>query len=146
MRTRLHQSVSAVILGALPIGGAYAQTATRSPSHKGGQIEYLSGDIGKAESSVVEAASQQWPLTIEFAVKDKQRADFAADVKGEVRDSKGKEARADGPFPLAKLAPAPYVIDATLADKVLHEKMVNKYGQSAKTRFVRPAGNGEPRS
>ena len=117
--------------------------------HKSGQIEYLSGGIGRDEAAAIESASTQWPLTLEFAVKDRQRADFAADVKVVVRDAKGHaelQATADGPFLLAKLTPGHYAVDATLAGKTLHEKVLVKQGHPAKAVFVWPTGAGESRS
>jgi len=150
MKTLIHKAAMAATLGALMMGGAVAQTAIALPPvHKSGDVEYLSGGIGKDESTAIERASKQWPLTLEFAVKGKQRDVFAADVKVVVHDAKGHaalEATSDGPFLLAKLAPGPYVVDATLAGKTLHEKVVVKHGQPTKVVFLWPAGTGETRS
>ena len=150
MRTLIHKTTLAAALGALTMASAFAQAAAALPPvHKSGQIEYLSGGIGRDEATAIESASRQWPLTLEFAVKDRQRADFAADVKVIVRDAKGHAAlqtTADGPFLLAKLAPGHYAVDATLAGKTLHENVLVKHGQPAKAVFVWPTGAGESRS
>ena len=152
MKNLIHKTSLAAALGALLIGGAFAQAATALPPvHKSGQVEYLSGGIGQDEAKAIETASRQWPLTLEFAVKDKQKADFAADVKVKVmvRDAKGHaalQARAGGPFLLVRLAPGHDAVDATLAGKTLHEKVLVKHGQPAKAVFVWPAGTGESRS
>ncbi|MBB3181185.1 carboxypeptidase regulatory-like domain-containing protein [Variovorax sp. Sphag1AA] len=133
--------------GALLSGGALAQATTMLPPvHKFGSVEYLSGGIGLDESRAIEHASPQWPLTLEFAAKDKQRADFLADVKVRVRDAHGKDtmkATSDGPFLLAKLPPGQYVVDATLAGKKLSENIVIKEHGPTKAVFVWP---GEARS
>ena len=150
MKNLIHKTSLAAALGALLIGGAFAQAATALPPvHKSGQVEYLSGGIGQDEAKAIETASRQWPLTLEFAVKDKQKADFAADVKVMVRDAKGHaalQATAGGPFLLVRLVPGHYAVDATLAGKTLHEKVLVKHGQPAKAVFVWPAGTGESRS
>lgn len=150
MRTLIRKATIAAALGSLMMAGAFAQAAAALPPvHKNGQIEYLSGGIGRDEATTIESASKQWPLTLEFAVKDRQRADFAADVKVIVRDAKGHAAlqtTADGPFLLARLAPGHYSVDATLAGKTLHESVLVKHGQPVKAVFVWPSGTGESRS
>lgn len=113
------------------------------PVNHSGAVEYLSGGIGHEESSAIEHASKNWPLTLEFAVKDKKHAEFTADVKVVVRDAKQHEAlqaEANGPFLLAKLKPGKYEVDATLDGKTLHEKVDVKHGHPAKLMFVWPSG------
>ena len=89
MKTLIHKVTIAAALGTLMMDGAFAQTATAMPpTHSSGQVEYLSGGIGKDEAMAIESASRQWPLTLEFAVKDKQRADFVANVKVVVSDAR----------------------------------------------------------
>lgn len=137
----------AVALGALLTSGAFAQPSqTLPPVHKNGAVEYLSGGIGQDESAAMEMASRQWPLTLEFASRDKGHADFAADVQVLVRDDKGRAAlntTSDGPFLLAKLAPGRYTVEATLVGKTLHQNILLKAGQPAKAVFVWPAGTDE---
>lgn len=144
MRTLIHKAVVTATLGALMLAGAFAQTqSVLPPVQKSGQVEYLSGGIGLDESSAIESASKQWPLTLEFAVKDRQRANFVSDVKVQVRDANGRtilQASTDGPFLLARLMPGRYTIEATLADKTLHQKVVVKRGQPTKSVLVWPAG------
>ena len=90
MKTLIHKVTIAAALGTLMMDGAFAQTATAMPPthNSSGQVEYLSGGIGKDEAMAIESASRQWPLTLEFAVKDKQRADFVANVKVVVSDAR----------------------------------------------------------
>ena len=80
---------------------------------------------------------------------DKQRADFADDVKVLVRDARRRAAlqvTSAGPFLLANLAPGHHGVDATFAGNALHEKVLVKSGQPANAVFVWPAGTGESRS
>ena len=149
MRTFFHKAAIAAARGTL-IATGFEHAATPLPSvHKSGDVEYLSGGIGRDEAAAIEHASKKWPLTLEFAVKEKHRDEFAADVKTVVRDAKGRavlQTDSDGPFLLARLEPGQYAIDATLAGKTLHEKVAVKHGQPAKAVFLWPAGTDEGRS
>src|SRR5664279_4365003 len=71
MKTRIYKTSIAATLGALLVGTALAQdAATLSPVQTSGPVQYLSGGIGKDEATAIQQASRQWPLTLEFAVKD----------------------------------------------------------------------------
>lgn len=132
--------------GALLVAASMVCAATGLPPvHRSGTVDYVTGGIGQAESSSFESASHDWPLTLEFAVKDKQRADFVAGVDVEVRDARQQvklKVRSDGPFLLARLAPGHYQVDATFAGKSLHEKIVVAARHPAKAVFVWPSENG----
>lgn len=73
------------LLGAL----ASAQAAPSPTIHMSHNVEYMSGGIGKDEAELMQTVSPRWPATFEFAVKDGNKADFAADVRVTVRDSRG---------------------------------------------------------
>ena len=150
MTSMIHKAAIAAATGALLLGTAFAQAAVSLPAvHKSGQVEYLSGGVGQDEAKAIESASRQWPLTLEFAVKDKQKADFVADVNVMLRDAEGRtalKAVADGPFLLARVQPGHYTVDATFDGKTLHEKVLVKAGQPAKRFFEWPAGTGESHS
>jgi len=141
MEKAIQKAGAVAALAAAMLAGA--QAASPLPAvHKAGRVEYLSGGIGKDEAGAIEQASRQWPLTLEFAVKDKRRDDFAADVHVLVRDAKGDtalDATAGGPFLLARLAPGRYAVDATLAGKTLHRKVSIERGHPAKAVFVWPS-------
>ncbi len=150
MTSMIHKATVAVAAGAMLLGAAFAQAPAALPTvHKSGQVEYLSGGIGVDEAKAIDSISQQWPLTLEFAVKDRMKADFVADVNVMVSDAKGHtalKAIANGPFLLARLQPGRYTVDATFAGKTLHEKELVKAGQPAKRSFEWPDGTGESRS
>ena len=150
MRTLIRNAAFATAVGALMAGGALAQAENNLPAvHRSGSVEYLSGGIGQSESTAIHDASRHWPLTLEFAVKDKQHADFAANVHVMVRDAHGHTALktiAGGPFLLAKLAPGDYAVTATLDGNTLHERVLVKEHQPAKAVFVWPTGTDETRS
>lgn len=142
MKHQIHKTAIAATLGALIMGAAIAQeAATLPPVQTSGQVEYLSGGVGKDEATAMERASRQWPLTLQFAVNEKPRPHFTADVKVIVRDRKGNtvlETTADGPFLLAKLPAGRYAVAATLADKTLNRQVLIKKGQPAKVLFMWP--------
>jgi hypothetical protein len=150
MKTRFPKAALAASLGALMVGSALARSAAALPPvHASGSVAYLSGGIGQDEARAIERASRQWPLTLEFAVKEKQHAEFAADVTVAVRDAQGHTAlatRAKGPFLLARLTPGAYTVDATFAGMALHRKVVIAHGHPAHAVFVWPTGTGETRS
>ena len=144
MKKLIRLAALSAALGASMLSGAWAQVATALPPvQQAGGVEYLSGGIGKDESAAIENATRQWPLTLEFAVKDRQHADFVAGVEVVVRDAKGHtalRATTDGPFLLARLTPGSYAVDATLDGKALHQRVLVKRGAPAKVVFVWPAG------
>ena len=144
MTSSTGKAAVAVALGALLTGGAFAQTpAPLPPIQTSGTVQYLSGGIGQDESTAIDQASKQWPLTLEFAVKGNHQTDFVADVKVLVRDTKGHtvlQTTTKGPFLLARLAPGRYTVEATLAGKTLHQSVAVKAGQPAKTVLVWAAG------
>jgi len=140
MKALTLKAASAALLAALVAGGALAQARAPLPAvHRSGPVEYLSGGIGADESAAIQSASRQWPLALEFAIKDRQRADFAADVKVRIRDARGDEvlqATSEGPFLLARLAPGSYAVEATLAGQTLSRKVNVKAGQSSREMFL----------
>lgn len=150
MRSIQARTLLAGALAVLAMGATVAPAASLLPPiQKSGSVDYLSGGIGQDEARAIEGEARHWPLTLEFVVKDKRRADFAADVKVLVHDAKGHtslELTARGPFLLAKLAPGRYIIEASFGGKMLHEKVLVKTGHPAKALFVWPAGTGESHS
>lgn len=141
---RLRRTALAAGLTALALGVSHLHAETvLPPVHHSGAVQYLSGGIGDGEASAIQSASKQWPLTLEFAIKTRHGAEYAADVAVKVRDTHGQTAldtHAQGPFLLAKLAPGAYNVDATLDGKTLHQQVVVKTGQPAKAVMVWPAG------
>jgi hypothetical protein len=150
MNPLMHEARLAAIVGALMIGGVAAQAAAVVPPiHKAGPVEYLSGGLGLDESKAINNVSQQWPLTLEFAVQYMHRANFAADVKVVILDAKGQallRADSEGPFFMARLVPGEYVVVATLAGKIRSKKVVVTPAHSAKLVFEWPTDTGESHS
>ncbi len=141
----------AALLGAL----ASAQAAPSPTIHMSHNVEYMSGGIGKDEAELMQTVSPRWPATFEFAVKDGNKADFAADVRVTVRDSRGMalldRVPSDGPFMVARLQPGDYQVEARLGGETLKQAVHVPAGGPAKTVFMFPAGtdmasHGAPRT
>lgn len=144
-------TLAAAMLAAGLLLGSAAQAqsdAALPPVQKSGAVEYLSGGIGLDESAAIKSASRHWPLSLVFSVQAAGKAEFASDVKLEIRDAKGAavlETTASGPFLLAKLPPGSYSLRATLAGKTLERKVQVKAGCSAQVELVWPAGTNQGR-
>lgn len=141
----LHPALLAVALGLSAVGSARAAPTALPPVHHAGKVDYLSGGIGHDESAAIEKAAAHWPLLLEFAVQERPRAAFAADVQVSVRDAKGHEvlhAPASGPLLLARLAPGRYEVRARYAGRELTEQVRVVRGHPAKAVFLWPAGTG----
>lgn len=136
--------------GILLASSAHSQTdSALPPVQKSGAVEYLSGGIGLEESTAIKGASRHWPLSLVFSVQAAGKAEFASDVKLEIRDAKGVsvlETTASGPFLLAKLPPGSYSLRATLVGKTLERKVQIKAGSSARVELVWPAGTNQGQS
>lgn len=130
-------------------GANFANAASMLPPvQHSGVNTFVTGGIGLDESTAFKSAMKDWPLSMQFAEKDGQRAHYVADVQVVVLDAKGQvaiKAKSDGPFMLVKIPVGVYKIDATLAGKTLHQQVEIKEGQPAKVTFLWPAGTGETR-
>lgn len=150
MKLYVSRKTLALCVGALMLGANLVQAATNLPPiHRSGRIEYLTGGIGLDESTAIQSASKEWPLTLEFAIRDKKSADFAADVNVVVSDTHHHpelKVTSGGPFLLAKVKPGKYTVAATLAGKTLHKQVVVTTGMPTKVEFLWPTGTGETHS
>ena len=108
-------------------------------------VEYMSGGIGHDEARLMETVEPRWPASFEFAVKDHQKADFAADVRVTVRNAETgavvlDRVDAHGPFMVARLGTGRYQVDATLAGQTLQQEITVNGTGPAKALFLFPAG------
>ncbi|OIQ75768.1 hypothetical protein GALL_425650 [mine drainage metagenome] len=146
MKLHLFRKALPLAVGAWVMMGTLAQAATYLPPvHRSGTVDYLTGGIGLDESTAIQSVSKKWPLTLEFAIKDKNRADYAAGVHIVMRNAHQHPAlqvTSEGPFLLAKVTPGDYTVDASLAGKTLHRKVVVTAGQPTKVVFLWPTGTG----
>lgn len=144
MKFRYRQTMAAVAAtaGAF-LGSPPLHAGELPPVQQTGGVVHLSGGIGLDESSAIEAESKKWPLTLLFAIKSQQRAVYTADVQVRLLDGRGRvllETTSDGPYLLLKLAPGPYVIEASLQGKTLRQKVQLKPDSPARIVLVWPPG------
>ena len=142
--TRRRPLAAVVVIGAGMLSALAAQAAN-PPIHESQGIEYMSGGIGSDEARFMQTVSPRWPATLEFAIKDPadtQGADFAANVRVQVRDASGHavlDTLAEGPFMLARLAPGHYDVEATLNGQTLKQELTVRADVPSKRLFVWPA-------
>lgn len=148
MKASIRQAAAVAALGAAVFGMASAQAASVPPMQKVDGIETMSGGIGVGEAAAMQSEARHWPLTLEFAIKDKARSDYAADVNVLVRDTHGHtvlQTTAQGPFLLARLNPGQYTVQASLDGKTLQQKVMVGH-RPARHLFLWPAGTDESAS
>ncbi len=148
MKASIRRITAVAEVGAALFGMASAQAAADPPIHKIDGIETMSGGIGDGEAAAIQSEARHWPLTLEFAVRDHARSDYAANVNVVVRDAKGQtvlKTTSQGPFLLARLNPGQYVVQASLDGKTLQQKVMVGH-QPARHLFLWPAGTDESAS
>ena len=142
MRTSIRRLTTVAALGAALFGMASAGAAGLPPAHMVNGIETVSGGIGDGQAAAMQAAAPHWPLTLEFAIRDHAKSDYAANVKVVVRNAKGDtvlKTTAGGPFLLARLDPGQYTVQASLDGKMLEQKITVSHAP-ARHLFLWPAG------
>ncbi|MDM0115453.1 hypothetical protein QTI66_25115 [Variovorax sp. J22R133] len=142
------QPLAVLAVSGAALLGAIAAQADDSPTVyvNDAGVEYVSGGIGAGEAALMKHASNQWPASFEFAIRDGKRAAFASDVQVTVRDASGQPVLRDvvtqGPFLLAQLLPGRYDVQATFAGRTLTQRIDVRTGAPAHSVFVWPAGTG----
>ena len=145
MKASIRQVAAVAALGAALFGMAAAQAAGAPPMHKVDGIETMSGGIGDGEAAAMQSQARNWPLTLEFAVRNHAKSDYAANVNVVVRNAKGDTVlttTSQGPFLLARLNPGQYTIQASLDGKKLQQKVTVGH-QPARHLFLWPAGTDD---
>jgi hypothetical protein len=85
--------LSSLGLAASLCGVALPSTAASLPAvQHAGNIAFVTGGIGLDESTAFKSAMKEWPLTLLFAERIGQRAEYVANVQVEVSDLKGHTA------------------------------------------------------
>ncbi|WP_175733624.1 carboxypeptidase-like regulatory domain-containing protein [Burkholderia ambifaria] len=99
-----------------PAPGAYAQSEASDglpAASQQGDVSYVSGGIGKDQSTAFERSEAAWPLALRFTG---QGGEFLADVHVRIVDAKGTEVLktdARGPYMLVKVPPGRYTVHAS---------------------------------
>ncbi|WAS53662.1 carboxypeptidase-like regulatory domain-containing protein [Burkholderia ambifaria] len=107
-------ALAAGLVGAAP--GAYAQSEGSDglpAASQQGDVSYVSGGIGKDQSTAFERSEAAWPLALRFTGPG---GEFLADVHVRIVDAKGTEVLktdARGPYMLVKVPPGRYTVHAS---------------------------------
>ncbi|WP_143684804.1 carboxypeptidase regulatory-like domain-containing protein [Variovorax sp. KK3] len=144
MRFLAHAALSAAAAATMLLAAGGAQAQSLPKIHVSNGIEYVSGGIGSDEATLMRDSISRWPASLEFSVKDGQRAEYAAKVDVSVIDANGQavldHVTAKGPFMLMDLAPGRYRVLATLSGKTLERQIDVKAGGPVRAVFEWPAG------
>ena len=106
-----------------------------------GQVQYVTGGVGKEEADAFRNAQRDYSLVLEFGNQAKPRAQFTASVNVLIRDARGNtvlDAVSDGPFLLARLPAGRYTIRATQNGKTLDRVATVAGGKSTHVAFLWP--------
>ena len=136
----------ALLIGAIISNPSHAQGNIQGnpalpPVKIYGQTEFISGGVGKDESSAILGAGKTWPLTLELAQAAQPRAEYISDVQVKITDTKGNvvlDADSAGPYLLVKLPPGKYMLDATYNSVALHRKLNLEPGRGKKISLIWP--------
>jgi hypothetical protein len=111
--------LNCVAFVALSIGVRVAQADVLPPIQTRGEVQFVSGGIGKDEADAMKQAEAQFPLALEFAASAEKSASDApaplvSDAVVAIRDTRGRDvlsARSDGPLLLVRLPSGKYTIE-----------------------------------
>jgi len=123
--------------------GAHA-TTYNPPIRMSGGVEYMSGGIGADEAALMRSVEPRWPASFEFTVADGSHGDFAAGLQVTVRSEAGQtildHVESGGPVMVVRLEPGRYMVQASLAGKVIERNILVNAGSSTHIVFEWPAG------
>jgi hypothetical protein len=146
---RIASTLLAATFAFVLAGSALAQTAapdSASAIHRTGMPEtqqqgdvtYVSGGVGRDESTALRQARRQWPLSLLFSGPAES---YVADVKVQITNASGTtvlDTTSQGPYMLVRLAPGRYSISATYSG-VTRKHTINVAGNgSARATFAFP--------
>jgi hypothetical protein len=133
-------------------GGAVAQTAAPEtaseihrtgmpPTQQQGDVSFVTGGVGRDESTALRQARRQWPLSLQFTGPG---ASYVADVQVQIAKAGGKtvlETASHGPYMLVRLPQGRYTVNATYSG-VTRKQTVNVRGNgSARATFAFPSSH-----
>lgn len=128
-------------LALLGTGSAWA--GPLPPTQHQGAVAYLSGGIGHDEAQAFQKAAEQWPVMLEFAVKERgaKRDAFLANVSVQITGARHAvllDTVSDGPFVLARLQPGHYQVTARFDGKTMTRTLDVGPKGTARALFVWP--------
>ncbi|WP_028208648.1 carboxypeptidase-like regulatory domain-containing protein [Paraburkholderia nodosa] len=146
---RISSSMLAASLALVLASGAVAQTAaptSASEIHRTGMpateqqgdVSFVSGGVGRDESTALRQARSQWPLSLQFTGPG---ASYVADVQVQIANASGAsvlDTRTHGPYLLVRLPPGRYAVTATYSGVKRRQTMNVRGNGSARATFSFP--------
>src|SRR5487761_2229083 len=128
MKSKKSMIATAIAVSGMALSvNAFAASANYlPPTHRQGEVSYLSGGIGLNESDAIKHVAKAYPLELEFVLKAQPKAEYVANVKVQIKDAHDKSvlhATAGGPFLLAKMPAGKYEVSADRDGKVIHRQL-----------------------
>jgi hypothetical protein len=111
-----------------------------------GQIEFLSGGIGKEQSDAILGEGRSWPLMLELAQGDAPDAAYISDVQVTIKDRSGNtvlDTVTEGPYLLVRLPPGKYAIEASYESITRHRDVTIAKEGNRKITLLWPAGKNQ---
>jgi hypothetical protein len=108
---------SALLLGALACGGAFAQAPAVTAIPAPGQMGYINGGVGEEQADLMRDMSAQFPVRFTFSRHNgtHNTDEFLADVRVRVVDSAGQtvlDLAQQGPIFLLRVPEGSYSVEA----------------------------------
>jgi hypothetical protein len=118
--TLMVMALRRVFVASLLLGAPLVHADMLPPIQTRGDVQFVSGGIGKDEADAMKDAASQFPLTLEFAASDERptqdaSAPYVSDAVVAIRDAQGRgvlSARSDGPLLLVRLPSGSYTVEA----------------------------------
>ena len=139
----MKRSTFKLVTAAVLVLGAGTAAAALPPIRHQGDVQYLSGGVGRDESESIRQAESTFPLALEFVRKATPRDEYLADVEVAISDHGGRsvlEVTSDGPFLLARLPTGEYTVRAIYGGRSLEQQVHVADRTPARAVFVWPGG------
>lgn len=123
--------------------GAWAGVADMPATQTWGEVDYVTGGVGLAQSTAFKQQMSQYPLALEIVQHQGTQDLYTAGANVRIADASGQvvlKTVAEGPFVLADLPAGRYTVDVTLNGQVKHQTVAVRDNASVRKVFVFQAG------
>ena len=123
--------------------GAWAGAADMPATQHSGDVAYVTGGVGLAQSDAFKQQMSQYPLALEIVQHQGNKDLYTAGANVRIADASGQvvlQTVAEGPFVLADLPAGRYTVDVTLNGQLKHQPVAVNDNASVRKVFVFQAG------